>query len=121
MKKDSRSEQKIKDDIKSAGQSFLGMRMADLLNRISELEDNILKKDLIQEYYENQIGTFDKKIDGTRIRVNAAARIIRADKVIYALSVIDGSDSRVLQEAVIKAKDTISKIKSGEIPLPKLD
>ena len=53
--------------------------------------------------------------------MNAAARIIRGDKVIYALSLIDGSDPRVLPEAVGRAKDTISKIESGEIPLPKLD
>lgn len=121
MKREERSIQKIKDDVKSAGQSFLGMRMADLLCRISEIDDKELKKDLIQEYYENQIGTFDKEFDGTRIRVNAAARIIRADKVVYALNMIDGSDSRVLPQAAEKAKETIVMIESGEISLPELD
>lgn len=121
MKKEERTVQKIKDDVKSAGQTFLGMRMADLLCRISELDDKELKKDLIQEYYENQIGTYDKEFAGTRIRVNAAVRIIRGDNVVYALSLIDGSDPRVLPEAVDKAKETIRKIVSGEIQLPKLN
>lgn len=121
MKKEERSIQKIKDDVKSAGQTFLGMRMADLLCRISELDDKELKKELIQEYYEAQIGTYDKNVDGTRIRVNAAVRIIRGDKVIYALSLIDGSDPRVRPEAVEKAEDTIRKIESGEILLPELN
>ena len=85
MKKEERTIQKIEDDVKSAGQTFLGMRMGDLLCRIPELDDKERKKDLIQEYYENQIGTYDKDFSGTRIRVNAAARIIRGDKVIYAL------------------------------------
>lgn len=120
MKKEERTVQKIKDDVKSAGQTFLGMRMADLLCRISELDDKELKKKLIQEYYENQIGTYDNKSDGTRIRVNAAVRIIRGDKVVYALSLIDGSDLRVLPEAVVKAKETIRKIGNGEIQLPEL-
>lgn len=121
MKKEERTIQKIEDDVKSAGKTFLGMRMGDLLCRIPELDDKERKKDLIQEYYENQIGTYDKDFSGTRTRVNAAARIIRGDKVIYVLSLIDGSDPRVLPEAVGRAKDTISKIESGEIPLPKLD
>ncbi len=121
MKREERSNEKIKCDIKSAGQSFLGIHIADLLNRTLELDDKELKKVLIQEYYDNQIGTFDKEISGTQTRVNAVSRIIRADKVIYALSMIDGSDSRVLQEAVIKAQDTLLKIKSGQIQLPVLE
>lgn len=121
MKRKSRSESKIDDDIRSAGQSFLGIRMSDLLGRISELDDRDQKKKLIEEYYENQIGTYDKNMGGTSTRVNSAIRIIAADKVVYALSKIDGSDSRVLAEAVENAKDTIQKIKSGTIKLPELD
>lgn len=37
MKKEERTIQKIEDDVKSAGQTFLGMRMGDLLCRIPEL------------------------------------------------------------------------------------
>lgn len=121
MLKKSRTESKIDDDIKSAGQSFLGIRMSDLLRRIPELENRSRKKKLIEEYYENQIGTRDKNIGGTSTRVNSAIRIIAADKVIYVLSKIDGSDSRVLPEAVENAKDTIQKIKDGTIKLPKLE
>lgn len=121
MNKEERSIQKIKDDVKSAGRFFLGIRMMDLLSRISELDDKEKKQKLIQEYYENQVGTFDKEFGGMRTRVNAAIRIIRADKVKYALSLIDGSDRRVLKEAVNMAKETIEKIDSGEISLPELN
>lgn len=121
MKRVVRTDNKIADDIKSAGQSFLGLRMADMLGRISELEDNETKKKIITEYYENQVGTYDKNFDGTRTRVNSIIRIIKADKVVYALEKVDGLDSRVLPEAVEKAKDTIKKIQSGEIKLPTLN
>lgn len=121
MVKKSRTESKIDDDIKSAGQSFLGIRMFDLLMRISELEDRYLKRKLVEEYYENQIGTHDKDIGGTTTRVNSAIRIIAADKVIYALSKIDGSDSRVLPEAVENARRTIQMIQNGTIKLPELE
>lgn len=120
MKKKSRSLDKIKDDIKSAGKSFLGLKMADLLVRSKELEDRVSKRKLIEEYHSHQYGYYDKGIGGTSTRVNAAIRIISAEKVVYALGQIDGSDSRVLPEAVTKAKDTIRKINSEELRLPNL-
>ena len=110
MKFKARTDEKIYDDVKSAGQSFLGLRMENLLVRVNELDDKETKKKLIEEYYENQVGTHDKNFDGTRVRVNSAIRIIMADKVILALERIDGTDPRVLPEAVEKAKDTITKI-----------
>lgn len=113
-----RSDKKILDDIKSAGQTFLGLRMEDLLLRINELDDTNSKKQLIQEYYEHQIGTHDDKFDGTRTRVNSAIRIIAADKVLFALNVITNSNFRVPPDAVLKASETIAKIERGEIKLP---
>ncbi|MEF2849760.1 MAG: hypothetical protein U0O38_05560 [Agathobacter rectalis] len=113
-----RSDKKILDDIKSAGQTFLGLRMEDLLLRINELDDTNSKKQLIQEYYEHQIGTHDGKFDGTRTRVNSAIRIIAADKVLFALKAINGSNSKVMSSAVLKAHETIAKIEYGEIKLP---
>lgn len=113
-----RSDKKILDDIKSAGQTFLGLRMEDLLLRINELDDTDSKKQLIQEYYEHQIGTHDDKFDGTRTRVNSAIRIIAADKVLFALNVITNSNFRVPLDAVLKASETIAKIERGEIKLP---
>ncbi len=121
MEKQERSINKIEDDVRSAGQTFLGLRMEDLLIRVAELDDKVAKNKLIEEYYESQVGTRDGAMGGTRTRVNSAVRIIKADKVLYALSLIDGSDSRVLPEAVMKAQDTIRKIKSGEIKMPQLD
>ena len=120
MTKSNRSFEKINDDIKSAGQTFLGFYMSDLIKRIPELDDKDLKKRLIREYYDNQRGFRDSDISGTQTRVNSAIRIIRADKVIYALSQIDGSDPRVDKGAVYYAKQTIEKIHNGEIKLPKL-
>lgn len=113
-----RSDKKILDDIKSAGQTFLGLRMEELLLRINELDDTDRKKLLIQEYYEHQIGTHDDKFDGTRTRVNSAIRIIAANKVLFALKAINGSNSKVTSSAVLKAHETIAKIESGEIKLP---
>lgn len=113
-----RADKKILDDIKSAGQTFLGLRMEDLLLRINELDDTNSKKQLIQEYYEHQIGTHDDKFDGTRTRVNSAIRIIAADKVLFALNVITNSNFRVPPDAVLKASETIAKIERGEIKLP---
>lgn len=121
MKKEERSIAKIEDDVKSAGQSFIGLRMEDLLLRLPELEDKLTKNKLIEEYYENQVGTRDKAIGGTRTRVNSAIRIIKADRVLYVLSLIDGSDSRVLPEAVFGAKKLINRIKTGEVKLPVLE
>lgn len=121
MIKQERSISKIEDDVRSAGQTFLGLNMEDLLKRISELEDRFKKNKLIEEYYKNQKGTYDREIGGVRTRVNSAIRIIKADKVIYALSLIDGSNSKVLPEAVEKAKETIRKIQNNEIVLPDLE
>lgn len=120
MEKIPRSIEKINDDIKSAGQSFLGLYMGDILYRISELEDKTRKTKLIEGYYSNQHGFYDKDISGTRVRVNAAIRIIKAAKVVYALEQIDGSDSRVVPEAVYNAKETLKKIETGELILQKL-
>ena len=121
MIKEERLISKIEDDVRSAGQTFLGLNMEDLLKRISELEDRFEKNKLIEEYYKNQKGTYDREIGGVRTRVNSAIRIIKADKVIYALSLIDGSNSKVLPEAVEKAKETIRKIQNNEIILPDLE
>jgi len=118
VEKEYRSIDKVNDDIKSAGKSFLGLYMADLLARIKELDDKVLKNRLIEEYHSNQYGYYDKDIGGTRTRVNAAIRIIKAEKVLYALEQINGSNSQVLPEAVAKAKETIMKIRAGELQLP---
>lgn len=115
-----RSINKINDDIKSADQTFLGLYMADLLTRINELDDKVLKEKLIQEYFENQKYFSDKDLGGTRTRINAAIRIIKAEKVIYALEQINGQNPRALAEAVEKSKDTLIKINNGELSLPNL-
>lgn len=121
MDKEPRSIEKIDDDIKSAGQSFLGLYMADLLTRIKELDDKVLKNKLIDEYHSRQHGYYDKDTGGTRTRVNAAIRIVKAEKVLYVLEQIDGSDPRVLPESVSKAKETVARIKTGELKLPDLN
>lgn len=121
MERENRTEKQIINDIRAAGKSFLGMRMGDLLNRINELEKPELKKKLIEEYYENQAGTFDSKIGGTTTRVNSAIRIIKADRVVEVLEQIDESDKRVKEEAVIEAKKTLDNIRNGKLKLPVLE
>ncbi len=120
MKKIPRNIAKIDADIRTAGKAFLGMRLSDMLKRVNELDNQSKRADLIYEYYTNQQGTYDREIEGTSTRVNAAIRIIKADKVLYALESIVSSNSRVLPKAVSNAKDTIKKISTGEIELPML-
>ena len=48
MKFKARTDEKIYDDVKSAGQSFLGLRMENLLVRVNELDDKETKKKLIE-------------------------------------------------------------------------
>lgn len=120
MKSKYRDLDKIRDDVRSAGQSFIGFYMEDLILRITELENNDSKKQLIEEYYNNQVVTKDSKISGTATRVNSVIRIICAEQVVYALELIDGTDSRVSKVSVAKAKNTLLKIKTGELILPKL-
>lgn len=121
MKRELRNINKINDDIKSTGQSFLGLYMSELVTRIHELDDRVLKSKLIQEYFENQKGFSDKGIGGTRTRVNASIRIIKAEKVIYALEQINGDNPKVVPETVEKAKDTLIKINNEELILPNLE
>lgn len=118
MEKVSRSMDKINDDIKSAGQSFLGLHFEDIIRRFPELEDRTLKNKIIEEYYKKQYGFFDKNEGGTRTRVNAAIRIIRSGQVVNALKIINVSDPRVAPEAVDSAKETLRKIQVGELALP---
>lgn len=115
-----RSDSKILDDIKSSGKNYLGLYMEDILLHTHELEDKILKNKLIERHYEEQKGFSDKSSSGTRTRVNSLIRIIQANKVIYALELINESDSRITDVAIKKAKDTIKRINFGEIKLPTL-
>lgn len=111
---------KVDRAIHSAGKAFLGFRMEDLLLRTDELDDSIQKEQLIKEYFQNQIGSSDKTIYGTTIRVNAAIKIIKADMVLYALKKITGS-TKTAPIAISKAKETIRKIECGELILPQLN
>jgi len=115
-----RNLEKIDDDIKSAGQSFIGGYIEDMLNRIPELDDRHSKNKVIEEYFENQQGFYDKDIGGTRTRVNAVIRIIKANQVKYALEKIDERDTRVVSEAVKKAQSLLERIENGQFLLPKL-
>ncbi len=120
MVKKQRTLEKIRDDVRSAGQGFIGFYMEDLIKRVDELENQDSKKKLIEEYFKNQVVTKDTKIGGTTTRVNAVKRIIEADEIVYVLKLIDGSDKRVAQTAVEKAKDTLYKIEQGLLELPEL-
>ena len=120
MRYEPKSDKQIDADVRSAGQSFLGYWFEDLLLRIPELDDRLKKSKLVEEYYENQQGYYDKGIGGTRTRVNSAVRIIKANKVEYALEKIDGSNPLVNEESVERAKSLLSRIRNGQFALPEL-
>ena len=111
-----RNIEKINRDIKSAGQSFLAFHLEDLISKIHKLNYRDEKNALISLYHANQIGFFDKNIEGTRTRVNAAIRIIKANKVIYALEVI--SNSKITsKEAIRNALKLLNKLNKGGLKL----
>ncbi len=113
-----RSISQIKADIKSAGKSFISFNIEDMLSRLPELDDKVKKEHLIEEYYENQTGFYDKEIGGTRTRVNSVIRIIRANQVQYTLEEIIENDSRVDPKAIKVVQTLLSKIGNGEFTLP---
>lgn len=92
MKYKERSDDKILDDISSAGKNYLGIYIEDILVHINELDDRELKNQLIERHYKNQKYFYDEKMSGTRVRVNSAIRIIISGKIIYALGQINNSD-----------------------------
>ena len=111
-----RNIEKINRDIKSAGQSFLAFHLEDLISKIHKLNYRDEKNALISLYHANQIGFFDKNIEGTRTRVNAAIRIIKANKVIYALEVISNSKT-TSKEAIRNALKLLNKLNKGGLKL----
>lgn len=116
-----REDNKILDDIKSSGKNYLAIHMEDILSHIDILDDRLLKAKLVESHYKSQRYFSDKNIGNTRTRVNSLIRIIQADKVIYALEQVKSSNSMVKEEAIEAANETIRKINSGEIKLPRLD
>lgn len=107
--------------IRSAGQTFLGLQMEEIILRFSELRDTTKKNYLIRNIYENQHGFYDKNISGTRIRVEAAIRIIAAGSAEYALKLIaDNDNPRVLAKAKLMASVTLLRIQTGKVQLPNL-
>ncbi len=121
MKREERSKEKINNDMQSAAMTFLGLHMVELIKRISEFDNSLSKKRMIEEYYANQEGFHDKKIRGTTTRINAVLRIIRAEEVVYVLEQITISNSSVSPSAKLRAKETLHRIKTGEIVLPLLE
>lgn len=70
---------------------------------------------MIEEIYDNGENTFDKEIGGTRTRVNALYRIIKADRIIEALEVAANSKRlrKEFPEAAREAKDLLDRINTG--------
>ena len=101
----------------SSGLWFVGMYMEAFLLRLDELEDKNLKSKLIEEIYDNGENTFDKKIGGTRTRVNSLYRIITGNRVVDALESVIKSDrvSKENPQAITDAQDLLKKIEKGEI------
>ena len=119
MKKGTRTQEQVERDIRTAGSGFLAFKLSDMLLRIGELENKTGKNVLINDFYHNQEGYSDSDPSGTRMRVYAARRIISAGQTIYALQKI--ANSKATAEAIERAKETLHRIETGELPLPMLE
>ena len=118
MERIDRSDDKINQDIDNAGKTFIGLYMEHILIQI---KDGFTKNDIVDRLYKNQVGFYDKGNDGTNTRVLAIYRIIKADKVIYALRQIVNSNYTISKQVKVRAVETIHKIEKGSLRLPKLD
>ncbi|MDD4591706.1 MAG: hypothetical protein PHG06_14945 [Parabacteroides sp.] len=97
---------------RSAGLWFVGMYMEAFLLRFDELEDKDKKTKLIDEIYDHGRNA-DENLRGTKTRVNALHRIIKAGREMEALETVINSN-KVDKEAVSIAKDLLSRINSGD-------
>ena len=118
MERIDRSNDKINQDIDNAGKTFIGLYMEHILIQIN---DGFTKNDIVDRLYKNQVGFYDKGNDGTNTRVLAIYRIIKADKVIYALRQIVNSNYTISKQVKVRAEETIHKIEKGSLRLPNLD
>lgn len=104
---------------RSAGLWFVALYMEAFTLRYDELQDEIKKKYMITEIYNNGDGP-DKDEGGTRTRVNSLLRIIEAGRIIEALKVV--ADSNRLKfdfpNAVKTATELLSRISKGEFVFP---
>ena len=98
--KESITDKQFINSYRSAGLWFVALYMEEFLLRVDELDDDLLKNKLIEEIYDNGENTFDKEISGTRTRVNALYRIIKAGRVIEALEI--AINSKRLKKSFLK-------------------
>ena len=103
---------------RSAGLWFVGEYMELFLSRINELRDDVSKNKIIEELYNDGNG-FDKKISGTRTRVNSLLRIIESGRVEDALKVVISSPKIQgdYENVFIKSKELLRKIENREIKI----
>jgi len=113
--KESITDKQFINSYRSAGLWFVALYMEAFLLRIDELDDDLLKTKLIEEIYDNGENTFDKEISGTRTRVNALYRIIKAGRGIEALEIATNSKrlKKEFPEAASQAKDLLDRINTG--------
>lgn len=112
------NESQFKTAYRSASLWFSVLYMEVLIVRFNELEDDVKRKYLINEIYDNGNGP-DKKESGTRTRVNSLFRIIESNRVVDTLEVAVKSDRLKYDfpEAYKTAIDLLGRITSGEFKL----
>jgi len=101
---------------RSAGLWFVALYMEAFILRIDELRGDVLKTKLVEEIYDNGENTFDKDIGGTRTRVNALYRIIKAGRINEVLKLASNSIklNKDFPEAAKEASYLLKRIETGE-------
>lgn len=109
---------RFKRKMASAGKTFLGLKLAELIASGSYESDSI-RTHMTEELYDNQDGWEDRELSGTQTRVSCAVAIINAGRTVDALEAVLTADCRVSDQAKTKARQTLADINSGTLRLPK--
>lgn len=107
----------IEREMYSSGKSFLGLYMEYVITCINE---GMSKQRIVELLHARQVGFSDKDIAGTQNRVNALFNIIYYENVVKALNIVLDMKTERVKGAKKKATETLDKIYSGELKLPKL-
>ena len=107
----------IEREMQSSGKAFLGLYMEYVITCINE---GMSKHSIVELLYAHQVGFSDKNIERTQRRVDALFYIIYYDNVVKALNIVLDMKTERVNGAKKKATETLDKILSGELKLPKL-
>lgn len=108
----------LKEVCRKATSYFVGSFMLEMILRRKEWENPATKNDFIKSLHDEYFAWDDKcSLSRTRNRVNCVIRIIESRMVEDALQYVIDSNNRKMDipEARENAKETLTRIKSGEL------